>query len=60
MASSDDPDDCPGLHATFAASLDDKDVWRGDLDAAIAMSIRNTGSHSSTSPTTARLDQAAG
>jgi hypothetical protein len=25
------------------ASLNDKDAWRGDLDAAIAMSIRDAG-----------------
>ena len=25
------------------ASLNDKDAWRGDLDTAIAMSIRDTG-----------------
>jgi hypothetical protein len=40
---SDDPEDCPGLHATFMASLNDKDAWRGDIDAAISMSIRVAG-----------------
>jgi hypothetical protein len=59
IASSEDPDDCPGLHMAFASSLDNKDAWGGDLDLAIAMSIRDSGSHSSTSPTTARLDQPA-
>jgi hypothetical protein len=43
IASSDDPEDCPGLRAAFLASMDDKDAWRGDLDAAIAMSIRDSG-----------------
>jgi hypothetical protein len=38
-----DPDDCPGLHAVFASSLNDKYAWRGDLHAAIAMSIRDAG-----------------
>jgi hypothetical protein len=40
IASSDDPDDCPGLHA---ASLNDKDAWRGDLNLVITMSIHDTG-----------------
>jgi hypothetical protein len=31
------------LHTVFAASLIDKDAWTGDLDAAIAMSIRDSG-----------------
>jgi hypothetical protein len=31
------------LHAAFTASLNDKDVWRGDLGAGISMSIRDTG-----------------
>jgi hypothetical protein len=43
IASSDDPEDYPGLHVTFAASLNDKDAWRGDLDTAVAMSIRDIG-----------------
>jgi hypothetical protein len=43
IASSDDPEDCPGLHAMFMASLNDKDAWRGDIDAPIAMSIRDAG-----------------
>ena len=43
IASSDDPEDCPGLRAAFLASMNDKDAWRGDLDAAIAMSIRDSG-----------------
>ncbi|KAK1631558.1 hypothetical protein QYE76_005873 [Lolium multiflorum] len=43
IASSDDPEDCPGLRAAFLASMNDKDAWRGDLDAAIAMSIRDFG-----------------
>jgi hypothetical protein len=38
-----DPDDCLGLHAAFATSLNDKYDWRGDLHAAIAMSIRDAG-----------------
>ncbi|KAK1610976.1 hypothetical protein QYE76_034649 [Lolium multiflorum] len=42
IASSDDPEDCPGLRAAFLASMNDKDAWRGD-DAAIAMSIRDSG-----------------
>jgi hypothetical protein len=43
IASSDNPDDCPRLHAAFAASMNDNDAWRGNHDAAIAISIRNTG-----------------
>ncbi|KAK1649619.1 hypothetical protein QYE76_067424 [Lolium multiflorum] len=43
IANSDDPEDCPGLRAAFLASMNDKDAWRGDLDAAIAMSIRDSG-----------------
>jgi hypothetical protein len=39
IASSDDPEDCQGLHATFMASLNDKDAWRGDINAAISRSI---------------------
>jgi hypothetical protein len=31
------------LHAVFAVSLNDKDAWRGNLDMAIAMSIRDFG-----------------
>jgi hypothetical protein len=57
--SSDDLEDCPGLHVAFATSFNDKEAWRGDLDAAIAMSIATPGSHSWTSPMTVRLDQAA-
>jgi hypothetical protein len=43
IASSDDPEDCPWLHAAFIASLNDKDAWMGDVDVAIAMSIRDVG-----------------
>jgi hypothetical protein len=43
IASSDDPEDCPWLHAAFIASLNDKATWMGDVDAAIAMSIRDVG-----------------
>nr|XP_051229700.1 uncharacterized protein LOC127347573 [Lolium perenne] len=43
IASSDDPEDCPGLRAGFLASLNDKDAWRGDRDTAIAISIRDIG-----------------
>ncbi|KAK1605607.1 hypothetical protein QYE76_029280 [Lolium multiflorum] len=43
IASSDDPEDCPGLRAAFLASLNDKDAWRGDVETAIAMSIRDSG-----------------
>jgi hypothetical protein len=38
IASSDGPVDCPGLHAPFMASLNDKDACRGD-DSSIVMSI---------------------
>jgi hypothetical protein len=43
IASSDDPEDCPGLRAASLASMNDKDAWRGDLDMAISMSIRDSG-----------------
>jgi hypothetical protein len=43
IASRDDPKDCPSLHAVYMASLKDKDAWRGELDAAIAMSIHDVG-----------------
>jgi hypothetical protein len=43
IASSDDPEDCLGFRASCMTSLNDKDAWRGDLDAAITMSIRDTG-----------------
>jgi hypothetical protein len=41
IASNDDPEDCTGLHTAYMASLNDNDAWRGDLNAAIAMSICN-------------------
>jgi hypothetical protein len=59
IASSNDPEDCRGLHDAFMASLNDKDALRGNLDAAIAMSIATPGSHSWTSPMMVRLDQGA-
>lgn len=43
IASSVDPEDCLGLRAACLPSLNDKDTWRGDLDAAITMSIRDIG-----------------
>jgi hypothetical protein len=43
IASSNDPEDCPGLHAVYMTSLNDKDALRGDLDAEITMSIRDAG-----------------
>jgi hypothetical protein len=43
IATSDDPEDCPGLHAVFLASMNDKDACRGDVNAAITMSIRDAG-----------------
>ncbi|KAK1678315.1 hypothetical protein QYE76_039163 [Lolium multiflorum] len=42
----EEPEEAPQrrrLRAAFLASMDDKDAWRGDLDAAIAMSIRDSG-----------------
>jgi hypothetical protein len=43
IASSNDPEDCLGLQAVYMASFNDKDAWRGDVDAAIAVSIRDAG-----------------
>jgi hypothetical protein len=43
IASSDDLEDYPGFRAACMASLNDKNAWRGDLDTAIVMSIRDAG-----------------
>jgi hypothetical protein len=42
IASSDDPEDCPGNNVAYMASLNDKDAWRGNINDVIAMSIRDS------------------
>jgi hypothetical protein len=43
IASSNDPEYIPELHTVFMVSLNDKEGWRGDIDTAISMSIRDSG-----------------